>query len=200
MTITKSSPAFTLVHFEQGTPAWLDWRSQGIGASDAPTIMGENPWKSASQLFEEKSGKPKPSTNAAMARGSALEPEARRRFGSKFGLSVEPACMQSLKLEWLRASVDGIAADASRVVEIKCGESVYRKTAQSLRVPGYYMGQLQHILAVTNLEAIDFWCYLPKRPELHVVVPRDQNYIDNLLEVEYAFWVQVCERRAQIMG
>ncbi len=198
MATSVNLDAYAFVALEQGTPAWLDWRSQGIGASDAPTIMGENPWKSAAQLLDEKSGKPKPSSNAAMARGSALEPEARSRFGSKFGLSVEPACMQSLKLEWLRASVDGIAADASRVVEIKCGESVYRKTAQSLRVPGYYMGQLQHILAVTNLEAIDFWCYLPKRPELHVVVPRDQTYIDKLLEVEYAFWVQVCERRAEL--
>ena len=160
--------------------------------------MGENPWKSAEQLLEEKSGKPKPSSNAAMARGSALEPEARRRYESKFGLSVEPACMQSLSMEWLRASVDGIAADASRVVEIKCGDSVYRKTSQSRQVPSYYVGQLQHILAVTNFETIDFWCYLPNRPEVHVVVLRDQNYIDRLLEVEHAFWVQVCERRAQL--
>ena len=189
---------FTVVNLEQGTPAWLNWRSQGIGASDAPTIMGENPWKSAAQLLEEKSGKPKPSSNAAMARGSALEPEARRRFESKFGLSVEPACMQSLGMEWLRASVDGIAADASRVVEIKCGDSVYRKISQSRQVPSYYVGQLQHILAVTNFETIDFWCYLPNRPEAHVVVLRDQNYIDRLLEVEHAFWVQVCERRAQL--
>ena len=197
MTTSQIVKAYTLVDFEQGTPAWLAWRSQGIGASDAPTIMGENPWKSAAQLLEEKSGRPKPSSNAAMARGSALEPEARRRFESKFGLPMEPACMQSLKMEWLRASVDGIAADASRVVEIKCGESVYRKTAQSRQVPDYYVGQLQHILAVTNFEAIDFWCYLPNRPEVHVIVPRDQNYIDKLLEVEYAFWVQVCECRAQ---
>ena len=195
---TENIGTYTLVDLEQGTPTWLEWRSQGIGASDAPTIMGENPWKRAAELLDEKCGKPKPSSNAAMARGSALEPEARRRFESKFGLPMEPACMQSLKTEWLRASVDGIAADASRVVEIKCGESVYRKTSQSGQVPRYYFGQLQHILAITHLEAIDFFCYLPNRPEIYVVVPRDDQYIGKLLETEVAFWMKVCERRAKL--
>ena len=197
MTITKNAQSFTLIDLEQGTPGWLDWRNKGIGASDAPTIMGENPWKRAAELFDEKCGKPKPSSNAAMARGSALEPEARHRFESKIGLPVVPACMQSLKTEWLRASVDGITADASRVVEIKCGDSVYRKTSQSQQVPGYYIGQLQHILAVTNLEAIDFWCYLPNRPEVHLVVPRDDQYIEKLLEAEAAFWMKVCDYKAK---
>ena len=159
--------------------------------------MGENPWKRAAELLDEKCGKPKPSSNAAMARGSALEPEARRRFEAKVGVPMAPACMQSLNTEWLRASVDGIAADASRVVEIKCGESVYRNTAQTRQVPRYYIGQLQHILAITQLEAIDFFCYLPNRPEVHVVVPRDDQYIGKLLKVEEAFWMKVCERRAK---
>ena len=106
--------------------------------------------------------------------------------------------MRALKTEWLRASVDGIAAEASRIVEIKCGESVYRNTSQARQVPRYYFGQLQHILAITKLESIDFWCYLPNRPEVHVVVSRDENYIGKLLEAEYSFWVQVVERREQL--
>ena len=187
---------YKIVEFEQGTPAWLLWRSQGIGASDAPTIMGENPWKSAEQLLEEKCGNRETESNNAMARGSALEPLARNLFASTVGMSMEPACLQSLTVDWMRASVDGISADATRVVEIKCGESVYRKTSQSRHVPIYYYGQLQHILAVTNLESIDFWCYLPNRPEVHLVVPRDEKYIVRLLEAERSFWVQIVERRS----
>ena len=195
MTTSDIVRAYKLMNLEQGTPAWLEWRSQGIGASDAPTIMGENPWKRAAELLDEKCGKLRSNSNAAMARGSALEPEARRRFEAKVGVPMAPACMQSQSCEWLRASVDGIAVDASRVVEIKCGESVYRNTSQSGQVPRYYFGQLQHILAITQLEAIDFFCYLPNRPEVHIVVPRDDKYIAKLLEVEAAFWLKVCERR-----
>ena len=127
-------------------------------------------------------------SNAAMARGTALEPEARKRYEIKSGIRVVPVCLQSLRYEWLRASVDGLAADGSAVVEIKCGESVYRTSSKSLKVPKHYSGQLQHILAVTGLEAIDFFCYLPGRPEVHLRIPRDDRYIERLLEAEGLFW------------
>ena len=195
MTVHSESSPFHLVTLEQGTPAWLEWRSQGIGASDAPTIMGENPWKTPAQLLDEKCGNRDTPTSSAMALGSALEPEARRRYEARTGTQMAPACMQSSKHAWLRASVDGIALDFSRVVEIKCGDSVYRKTAQARQPPRYYFGQLQHILAVTALKEIDFWCYLPNRPEVLLVIGRDDRYIDTMLERERAFWSELLRRR-----
>jgi hypothetical protein len=47
------------------------------------------------------------------------------------------------------------------LVEIKGGRGCYWKTRNEGRVPHYYMGQLQHNLAVTGFSAIDFWCYQP---------------------------------------
>ena len=188
----------TIVNLQQGTPAWSEWRSQGIGASDAPAIMGENPWKNATQLLREKCGVKQNGSNAAMDRGTELEPEARTHYEIKFGVQVVPACLQSVRFEWLRASVDGLAADGSAVVEIKCGETVYRNSASSRKVPKYYFGQLQHILAVTCLPSIDFWCYLPNRPEVHFQVPRDDSYIEQLLDAEHLFWQQVVKTRMSI--
>lgn len=183
---------FTIVELEQGTREWLEWRHKGVGASDAPTIMGENPWKNAAALLLEKCGPPgDPVQNEAMARGTRLEPEARRRYIAKTGNDVRPACLQSARYAWLRASVDGIAANGRAIVEIKCGESVYRNTAQSRCVPDYYYGQLQHILAVTGLASLDFWCYLPGRPELLVPVARDDKYIKRLIAAELNFWNSV---------
>lgn len=190
--------AYTVMSFEQGTLEWLEWRSNGIGASDAPAIMGENPWKSSAQVLSEKLGIAKKfEGNAAMARGTALEPEARRRYEAVRKVSVVPACLQSTKHDWLRASVDGVAVNGSAVVEIKCGESVYRKTANSQKVPGYYFGQLQHILAVTDLSQIDFFCWLPDRPEIHLCVSRDDRYIARLIAAEQVFWGLFTARRQQ---
>ena len=190
---------YVVVPLEQGTSAWLDWRDQGIGASDAPAIMGENPWKSAARLMREKLGEVKKfSGNAAMRRGNELEPLARRRYERLSGVSVDPACLQSSRHTWQRASVDGLAADGSVVVEIKCGDSVYEKTSRSLSVPGYYLGQLQHILAVTGLGHIDFFCYLPSRPDVRVRVERDDVYIRRLVSTEREFWEQVAMRRAAL--
>jgi len=186
---------YTIVNLRQNTPKWLEWRGQGIGASDAPAVMGENPWKSADYLLKEKCTGKTNGMNAAIARGNMLEPEARKCYERRFGISVPAACLQSTKLEWMRASVDGLAPGGSTVIEIKCGESVYRKSSTTSQVPLYYFGQLQHILAVTGLHEIDFWCYLPGRPEVHIGVARDDSYIKRLIEAEHAFWQRVLLRR-----
>ncbi len=187
---------YTVVQHQQGTSEWLEWRNNGIGASDAPAIMGENPWKSSEQLLREKLGiANKFEGNAAMARGVALEPEARKRYETISKVRVEPACLQSIEYPWQRASVDGLAINGSVVVEIKCGESVYKKTSSSRQVPGYYIGQLQHILTVTGLSYIDFFCYLPRMAEVHLRVERDDLYIARLIAAEQSFWQQVIKRR-----
>lgn len=35
---------------------WLEQRRKGIGGSDAPVIMGVNPWRSPMDLWLEKTG------------------------------------------------------------------------------------------------------------------------------------------------
>jgi putative phage-type endonuclease len=190
------SGCFTIVNLSQGTPEWHDWRNGGIGASDAPTIMGENPWRASAALLLEKLAMADiRGQNAAMARGTELEPEARQAYTARTGKWVRPACLQSTEYEWLRASVDGLTHKVDAVVEIKCGKSVYRRTSEHGRVPDYYYGQLQHILAVTGLMSIDFWCYLPGFPSLLLTVNRDDEYIVRLLHAEYNFWTEVLQRR-----
>lgn len=187
---------FSVVDLDQGNARWLAWRSGGIGASDAPAVMGENPFKSRKRLLREKiealAGKV--STwrgNAAMSRGNALEPEARRLYASHSGHAVAPACLQSRRYDWLRASVDGICLASGTVVEIKCGDKAYEHSAVKRAVPRYYYGQLQHILAVTGYARIDFWCWVPGRTPQHIEVARDEPYIDRMLDTEAAFWDEV---------
>jgi len=101
---------FTIVTVDQGTDSWREWRHKGIGASDASTIMGENRFKSSAQLLQEKRGPARDfGQNAAMARGTELEPEARKLYVAKTGRDVRPACLQSTRYDWLRASLDGLA-------------------------------------------------------------------------------------------
>lgn len=188
---------YEIVELEQGSIEWHAWRAKGIGASDAPTIMGENPWKSDSKLFYEKleqrlgNGSGQRSMNAAMARGSALEPAARAAYQRQTGHHVQPACIQSKRYPWMLASLDGFSLETNTAVEIKCGESVYRRSYQSGRVPDYYYGQLQHILAICQLGSVDFWCFLPNRSPVLLNVPRNDSYIDNLIDREAVFWGQL---------
>ena len=50
------NPHFTIVELRQGTQEWLEWRHNGIGASDASTIMGESRFNSTAGLMKEKRG------------------------------------------------------------------------------------------------------------------------------------------------
>jgi putative phage-type endonuclease len=170
------------VALEQGTPEWKEWRRQGIGASDAPTIMGENPYKSRDALLVERRLRIREEVlNTAMALGIKLEPQARLHFYETTGIMMEPACLQNGTHAWLRASVDGLSADGDRVLEIKCGRSAYQRTYQIGRPPHYYYGQLQHVLAVTGLDSIDFLCFLPPCKPIHLTVQRNEEYIQRLL-------------------
>ncbi|MEA3538261.1 MAG: YqaJ viral recombinase family protein [Pseudomonadota bacterium] len=187
---------FSVIELDQGNARWLRWRSGGLGASDAPAVMGENPWKSRKRLLKEKIDALAGVVshwrgNAATSRGNALEPEARRLYASHTGRYVAPACLQSNRYEWLRASVDGICFTSGAVVEIKCGDKTYAHSAEKRAAPRYYYGQLQHILAVTGYARIDFWCWVPGRAPQHIEIARDAAYIERMLDTEAAFWDEV---------
>lgn len=62
---------------------WLKARTQGIGGSDAGCIVGANPWKSARQLWKEKTGADKPddiSDKPAVKFGKEAEQHLRALF------------------------------------------------------------------------------------------------------------------------
>lgn len=62
---------------------WLECRKQGIGGSDAGCIVGANPWKSARQLWKEKTGADKPddiSDKPAVRFGKEAEQHLRALF------------------------------------------------------------------------------------------------------------------------
>ncbi|MEZ7956862.1 MAG: YqaJ viral recombinase family protein [Rubritalea sp.] len=187
---------YSIISLKQDTPEWLAWRNEGIGGSDASTIMGENKFQCKSNLLREKCSHPtKSRMNSAMALGVALEPKARAYYNTKCSVDSQPMCIQSSEYEWLRASLDGISSDGSRVVEIKCGQSAYKITAKTRRPPRYYYGQFQHLMAVTALDSLDYCCYFPPGRPLLIKIERNQSYIDKLLRLEEAFWKEVIEMR-----
>jgi putative phage-type endonuclease len=180
---------YEILSLIERTDAWWAWRQGGIGSADAATILGIKPAKSAEQLLREKQNPPKVSgRNFVRAQGVALERAARALYVDAVGFPVEPTCVQNLARPWQRASLDGLSADGERAVEIKCGPANYQRASARQRPAGHHIAQLQHILCVTGLQVIDYWCYCPGRPPLRLVVRRDAAYIERLLAAEEVFW------------
>jgi putative phage-type endonuclease len=111
----------------QNTPDWHRWRQQGIGASDAPVIMGDGAFKTPRTLWSIKTGRMQEgAAGLAARRGRELERLARRVYEQQTGTQMEPLCLVHDELEWMRASLDGLSFDGSIVLEIKCPMSFAR--------------------------------------------------------------------------
>lgn len=181
--------AYQIIPLVERTAAWWDWRRAGIGSADAATILGVNPSGSMEQLLLAKQQLPPDSArHFEQARSATRERQARSQYCHAVGITVQPTCVQSLARPWQRASLDGLSADGQRAVEIKCGRSTYDSTAARQRPARHHYPQLQHILAVTGLPHLDYWCYFPPHPPLRLEVRRDEPYIERLLAAEEAFW------------
>lgn len=189
-----------VIALDQGSQAWLAWRSDGIGGSDAPVILGTSPWKKPFDLYEEKLGKPRPSVHprqaAAMQRGHDLEPVARAKVEALLGLDLVPLCGEHDEYPWMRLSSDGASIDGSVLTEIKCPGAKDYGVAKAGKIPPKYEGQLQHSLAVSGADLLVYASFRPEEnPEpILIEVKPDHAYLDRLFRMEEAFWKAVQDR------
>ena len=189
LVVPSVSRPYQIIALVERSSAWWEWRQGGIGSADAATILGAKPSKSPERLLLEKQHPPpEAGRHFGRARSAGLERAARALYCIAAGLTVTPTCVQSLVRPWQRASLDGLSTDGERAVEIKCGQAAYASAAARGRPPRHHTPQLQHILAVTGLPVIDYWCYLPACAPLRLEVRRDEAYQQRLLAAEEAFW------------
>ena len=180
---------YTEYDLRQNTPEWMEWRNSGLGASDASTILGMNPWKTREDLLKSKRGTGGEFVESeAMRKGHAYEPLARASFIRITGERVRPVCLRSLRWEWLLASMDGMTFDRIQGVEIKCGESCYRHVFDYSRPPAYYVPQLQQQMAVANLNWIWFFAWYPQRKPLALKIDRNDSMIRRIVQETRQFW------------
>ena len=179
----------------QGSPEWLAWRRRVIGASEAATIMGENPWESAEHLLREKLGLERPfAGNEATREGQRLEPTARSALKKAFGVKLSPAVIQDGEIPFIAASLDGLSSDHGQIFEIKCGKVAYAKTKAQKAVPHYYSAQLQHMLMVSGHKTLIFAAFRPGEPLVTLEVKRDKSYIVQLRQTEARFMERLVAR------
>lgn len=162
-------------------------RRNYIGASDAPIIMGESPWKSPAKLYREKVGLDIVESTYPMRRGIALEQEARHVFFLETQLSVYPMRVLHREIPWMMASMDGLSFDRTVAVEIKCPMGKDHIVASTEMIPDKYFAQLQHQLEVLD---IDEMYYMSYHPDSHYIltIKRDKDYAAKLIHEESQFY------------
>jgi putative phage-type endonuclease len=176
---------------DQGSTEWLAARVGKVTASRvadviATTKTGYGASRAnymADLIAERLTGQPAERyTNAAMAHGTATEPEARDLYAfmvdaevEQVGLVEHPIVADS------GASPDGLVGDDG-LVEIKCpNTATHIETLLGQTVPAKYVTQMQWQMACTGRQWCDFASYDPRLPESMRIfiqrVERDEEYI-----------------------
>ena len=185
-------------NMDQQSTEWHKWRRDGIGASESAVVAGISPYKTAFQLWEEKTGRAADGTEIhwGIKRGLELEPKARALFELEFGLDMEPVCREHESLPWLRASLDGWNEEERAVLEIKCpGKKVHQEAMTGI-IPEHYLYQLAHQITVMDAKKVYYYSY---DGESGICIEKDaiefKSYITKILKNGSEFWKHVTSDR-----
>jgi putative phage-type endonuclease len=179
---------------------WLDARRAGIGGSDAAAICGLDDYRSAFEVWLDKTGVLVDDTaGEAAAWGAAIEPLVADAMATRetIGLVEVPWMLAHPERPWMLANIDRVAIDPRRdgpgVGECKT-TSVFRAAEWREAVPAGAMCQAQHYMAVTGFEWAIIGTLLGGQRLVINRVERDDALIDHLVALEERFWDHVTRR------
>ena len=129
---------------EQGSEAWLQWRTKFKSASQASTVLGVNPFESADDMKRRALGlMPPVFFNNAMRTGVERENEVRGKTEKHFGKTFTPQCWEYGEYA---ASLDGMDEEGQIVVELKVSKYTYYKILKNEFPENYKIQVMQQLL------------------------------------------------------
>jgi len=171
-------------------PAWLDARQKGIGASEAAAVVGRNPYKTAKQLWIEKTTGQKQWVGPAAGIGSQLEGAILEIWEHETGhkakhLGQTLYCKDDAPIMLASPDAIGDSEGAPDLIEIKATsqwwreppEHVWIQVQQQLAVMEGKTAQVAALVRSTKFEVWD--------------IQRDDAFIDELIRAEEEFWESV---------
>lgn len=170
---------------------WLKKRKEGIGGSDAASVLGLNPYKSSMSVYmgikndlviDEE-------INYKMDLGNKLEDFVANEFTLKTGKKVRNVngILKNDKYPFALANIDRAVVGEKAFLECKVTNSYSKKLWQK-EVPIYCQVQCYHYMAVTGATH----CYIAAligNEELVIhKLDRNEELIDEIMNLEKMFW------------
>lgn len=180
--------------------AWLEERRNGIGGSDAAAACGVSQWNTRLGLFMDKTGQaPDKEETQRMYWGKRLEDIVAEEYALRTSHIVKPvdSILRSQVHPFMLANLDRAVFDENRGVGILECKTVDRYAAKewgadgSDQVPKEYLIQCQHYLAVTGLPWADLAVLIGGNEFRIYTLPRSEDLITNLVDLEAEFWGMV---------
>lgn len=188
---------------------WLNYRRLGVGGSDVAPIMGISPFRTARDIYFDKTGvvavEPDDSNWVALAVGHLLEDLVAQIFSKKTGYRV-----YQIKKMFRHPIYPFMQADVDYFVELPDGTTAIlecKTTNYNARdnwfmgdqeiVPEYYEVQGRHYMAIMDIDRVFFCClYGNTEDEVFIrEVKRDLPYEAEMIFLEEYFWNEHVQKR-----
>lgn len=196
----------------QGSPEWFAARIGKVTASKVADVMATTKSGPAASrqnymmelLCQRLTGTIEQGfTNAAMQRGTEMEPIARSAYEARNGLFVtEVGLVDHPELEGFAASPDGLVGDDG-LIEIKCPNTATHVAFLRTGKPdGKYIWQMLAQMACTGRQWCDFVSFDDRLPDplqfASVRIMRDDSKIAEMLKGIKDFLTELAELEAEM--
>mgnify|MGYP001852361057 FL=1 len=171
--------------------SWLKYRKQGIGGSDAGAVCGLNPYRTAIQVYYDKtSDSIEDVDNEAMRQGREFEEYVARRFSEASGKKVRRAnaMFYDEKYPFMLADVDRMIVGENAGLECKTASPYSEEKWRDDKIPLSYQLQCYHYMSVCNADAWYIAVLIYGRDFKYYRIERDNEVIENLIRIEKEFW------------
>lgn len=170
---------------------WLRTRKSYLTGTDAGAVCGMNPYKSAMQVYMDKTGPEIEVTdNEAMRLGRDLEDYVAGRFTEAAGKKVRKSNAMYVSDEhpFMMANVDRLVVGERAGLECKTASPYTADRWKDGNVPEWYYLQCQHYMKVLEMDRWYLAVLIFGKGFQYTCLERDEEMLNDLVAVEQDFW------------
>lgn len=188
---------------------WLKLRQSGIGGSDISAIMGENPYKTAYDLYQEKVNQISEDTMSEPAYwGTILEDVVAKEYARRNDVKVQKVnfLIRHGEHDWAIANIDRAVVNpdiagnvrikdgtltTDRLLEVKTASEYVKKSwgdEHTDQVPDHYNLQCQWYMGITGVHQCDLALLIGGNKYRQYTIGFDAELFAIMLEMASEFW------------
>lgn len=180
---------------------WLRERKSYIGGSDLGAIAGLNPYRTALDVYLDKTSDDiREETNAAMRWGNLLEDVVAKEYAQVTGydVEVEPNTIYHPKYKFLGANIDRWVNNGTHILECKtAGFNKGKEWGDSGtdQIPESYLVQVAYYAAICDVPKVDIAVLIGGQDFRIYTYNRNKELEEKLIKIACNFWHNHIEKR-----
>ncbi|WP_394260821.1 YqaJ viral recombinase family protein [Moraxella boevrei] len=205
----KATPFFTATPVKNlSRTEWLELRQTGIGGSDISAIMGENPHKTAYDVYQEKINPANEEMSEYAYWGITLEDTIAKEYAKRNNTKVQRVnyMLRHSEHEFAIANIDRAIVNpevagrvsikkgtltTDKILEIKTASEYIKNNwgeENTDHIPDHYNLQCQWYMGITGIQECDLALLIGGNKFRQYTIKFDPELFDMMIEVAKDFW------------